>query len=187
MPVYRNALTETINFTSVSSTPGVNCMAFSRPAITGMKPLSIPVNYDANITLQGINFKFDEEKIDRRAGPLRLFVSAAPGMFANPLSSYTLYTSLSSAYLSANYPTFNGIELTPTVDSKNIVTFTLPAPQVSGSIEIIVANNGGYGMLSPIVEEQPHGDLAALHNHLLNAVTPIPSPSPSVTPSITPS
>ena len=170
MGIYRTDQTEQMVFAPASAGPGVTGIAFGRPVITNISPSTLyysghPISA---VKVEGHNFKLNQTATTVTiAGSdtnlLGVFVSSVPGMFTEQLSSYDYYGSIPA--LSSYYPSFDAIPVNYNVESDNIITFDLPAPQLdSNDIEVIIANVAGYGTLKPIIDEQPHGDKNILHN-----------------------
>lgn len=75
-----------------------------------------------------------------------LYVHGSSGIYNNET-----IVDIFSAYpkLSASYPAFTGVAVNDyTIDTDNVITFTLPTPQTSGFIDIIPYNEAGYGKLT---------------------------------------
>lgn len=72
-----------------------------------------------------------------------IYLSGAsyPNTFYNPFSA--------SPRLSADYPGFYGFRLnTFTSNNENTVIFTTPITQITGKVDVIIENPGGYGTLT---------------------------------------
>jgi hypothetical protein len=64
-----------------------------------------------------------------------------PSTFFNPFSSVPR--------LSADYPGFNGLRLNAfTSNNENTIIFTVPITEISGKVDVIIENPGGYGTLT---------------------------------------
>jgi len=124
----------------ISARPSIS---FVRPTLKTSWGDSVPivyVGYENTIVVQGYNFDTD----------VTVYLSAGTGVYTtnalSGVSEFNLYTNVRG--LSSQFPAFSGIQLnTNQYDAKspNALIITIPAAQSTGYINIIIANNGGYG------------------------------------------